>query len=74
MGAGKNRTQGHLRVAAPGPEWQPPRPSDPAEAAQYIADMTLELRNLAKSAELPFLAYLLEMAFTEALDRSRPDA
>jgi hypothetical protein len=39
--------------------------SEPATAS-YIADMTVELARLARSAELGVLAYLLEMAATEA--------
>ncbi len=35
------------------------------ETAQYIADMVLELRNLARSAELKTLSGLLEIAFYE---------
>jgi hypothetical protein len=38
------------------------------ELALYIADITLQMRNLAKEAKLSFLAYLLEMAFQEAFD------
>ena len=36
------------------------------EMAQYIADMLLELRNMAKSANLPTLLGLLELSFCEA--------
>ncbi len=36
------------------------------ETITYVADMSLELRNLTKSAQLPFLTYLLEMVFQEA--------
>lgn len=36
------------------------------EAAQYIADMVLELRNMAKSVDLPTLQGLLEVSFYEA--------
>ena len=35
------------------------------ECANYIAELTLELRNLAKRNELKFLAQLLEMTFQE---------
>jgi hypothetical protein len=35
------------------------------ETAQYITDMVLELRNLARSAELKALSGLLEIAFYE---------
>ena len=38
------------------------------EVASYIADMVLELRNMAKDHDLEFLAYLLEMSFQEAFD------
>jgi hypothetical protein len=40
--------------------------SNPQECANYIAELALELRNLAKRNELKFLAQLLEMAFQEA--------
>lgn len=43
----------------------------PAEVAGYIADMVLELRNMAKDSRLEFLAYLLEMSFQEAFDISQ---
>ncbi len=36
------------------------------ETAQYIADMVLELRNMAKSAEMKTLQGLLEVSFYEA--------
>jgi hypothetical protein len=36
------------------------------EMAQYITDMLLELRNMAKSAGLPTLLGLLELSFCEA--------
>jgi hypothetical protein len=39
---------------------------DPRETAQYIADMVLELRNMAKSADLKTLQGLLEVSFYEA--------
>ena len=41
------------------------------EIAGYIADMVLELRNMAKDHDLEFLAYLLEMSFQEAFDLSQ---
>ena len=41
------------------------------EVAGYIADMVLELRNMAKDHDLEFLAYLLEMSFQEAFDSSQ---
>ena len=45
----------------------------PEEVAGYIADMVLQLRNMAKEKELDFLAYLLEMSFQEAFDLSSRD-
>jgi hypothetical protein len=36
------------------------------ELAQYIADMLLEMRNMAKSAGLPTLLGLLEVTYCEA--------
>lgn len=36
------------------------------EMAQYIADMLLEMRNMAKSAGLTTLLGLLELSFCEA--------
>jgi hypothetical protein len=38
----------------------------PKETAQYIADMVLELRNMAKASELTALRNLLELCFYEA--------
>jgi hypothetical protein len=40
--------------------------ADATECAHYIADLSLELRNLARRNGLKFLAQLLEMAFQEA--------
>ena len=40
--------------------------NDARQAAQYIADMALELRNLAKANKLLTLQGLLEVAFYEA--------
>ncbi len=39
---------------------------DPRETAQYIADLVLELRNMAKSADHKTLQGLLEVSFYEA--------
>ena len=36
------------------------------EMAQYIADMLLEMRNMARSAGFPMLLGLLELSFCEA--------
>ena len=41
-------------------------PADARQAAHYIADMVLELRNLSNRANQKFLSYLLEMAYYEA--------
>jgi len=41
-----------------------------AETAAYISDIVLQLRNMAKSADLKFLVYFLEMAFQEAFSQS----
>ncbi len=40
--------------------------ADARETAQYIADMVLELRNMAKSLEMKTLQGLLEVSFYEA--------
>jgi hypothetical protein len=40
--------------------------NDPKETAQYIADMVLELRNMAISADHKTLQGLLEVSFYEA--------
>jgi hypothetical protein len=39
---------------------------DTRETAQYIADMVLELRNMAKASDLKSLQGLLEVSFYEA--------
>jgi hypothetical protein len=39
---------------------------DERETAQYIADMVLELRNMAKTLEMKTLQGLLEVSFYEA--------
>jgi len=54
-------------------------PGDPRAAAQYIEAMARGLKGLASHSGLPFLAYLLDMAETEALSTARrtghkPDA
>jgi hypothetical protein len=38
----------------------------PREAAEYIASMLEGLHLVAKSAEMPFLAYLIDVALEEA--------
>jgi len=49
----------------------PAENSNPVQIATYIADVSLEMRNLARKANLSFLAYLLEMTFQEAFDISQ---
>ncbi len=44
----------------------------PIEVAQYTADMTLELRNLAKAAGLKTLQGLLEVTYYEAFAAAHP--
>lgn len=41
------------------------------ETAQYIADLALELRNMAKAAELTRLQDFLEMAYYEAFSAAQ---
>ena len=43
---------------------------DKVETAAYISDIVLQLRNMAKAADLKFLVYFLEMAFQEAFSQS----
>jgi len=43
---------------------------DKIETAAYISDIVLQLRNMAKSADLKFLVYFLEMSFQEAFSQS----
>ena len=43
----------------------------PRQVATYIADVSLELRNIARGAGFEFLSYLLEMTFQEAFDLSQ---
>ena len=43
---------------------------DKAETAAYISDVVLELRNMARRADLKFLVYFLEMAFQEAFTQT----
>jgi hypothetical protein len=45
----------------------------PEGAARYIADMTAELARLARTAQLGVLAYLLDMAATEARSTGAED-
>ena len=45
---------------------EPSKDAQVREMAQYIADMLLEMRNMARSAGLPTLLGLLELTFCEA--------
>jgi hypothetical protein len=47
-------------------------PQLPQEVAHYLADMTLELRNMAKSAGLKTLQGLLEISYYEAFSNANP--
>ena len=47
-------------------------PESQREVAQYIADITLDLRNLARAAKMKTLQGLLEMAFYEAYAAANP--
>ncbi len=40
------------------------------EAAEYIAEMAAGLREIAKQANMDFLAYLLDMAYHEAFAKN----
>jgi len=44
----------------------PPRTSDAADVAAYVASLTTELAVMSHKAGLPTLEYLLEMARLEA--------
>jgi len=48
-----------------------PASASPEETAAYIADVTLQMRNLANRSGMKFLSYLLEMSFQEAFDISQ---
>lgn len=41
------------------------------ESARYIADLALELSNLARKSDLAFLSYLLDLASEEASAQAR---
>ncbi len=45
---------------------RPEKDAQQLELAQYIADMLLELRNMAKAADLKTLLGLLEISYCEA--------
>ncbi len=43
----------------------------PLEAAGYIHDMTIELKDIAESARLSFLSYLLDLVIEESAMQKR---
>lgn len=47
----------------------PPNDMTPQEAAEYIASMLEGLHQVAKGAEMSFLAYLIDVAREEANSR-----
>jgi len=70
-----------LRVCIPimKPDPTAPEPDDPRTAAQYIEAMARDLKGLALTSGLPFLAYLLGMVEADASSTARrtrpnPDA
>jgi hypothetical protein len=46
------------------------RKMEPKETAQYISEMVLELRNMAKAVELKSLQDLLELCFYQAFSEA----
>ena len=44
---------------------------DRAQLCEYVADISLELSQLARAADLRFLSYLLEMVFEESFTMSQ---
>ena len=58
-----------LAAEAPVTGAEPVMPSS-LDIAQYECDVLLQLRDLARRADLKFLAYLLEMAFEEAFTQA----
>lgn len=44
------------------------RKVNPIDMCEYVAEMSLELRNMCKQSGQPYLAYLLEIVFAEATD------
>lgn len=63
---------GEDRRAVAGPPGNDPPTS--FQAAAYVQDMSLVLRNIANDAGLDFLAYLLDMAAEEAEVQKRAHA
>jgi hypothetical protein len=54
------------RARSPVGGGEPPSEMTPQEAAEYIASMLEGLQQVAKSAEMTFLAYLIDVAQEEA--------
>jgi len=48
-------------------------PIQAADVANYVGAMTYELHEVATTARLPFLAYLLQMAHEVAIEEKLPD-
>jgi hypothetical protein len=71
-----NRVPQHLVRKTLPPAIQGPRPAQTplaadslateADVCEYIADVSLQLRQLSQSVDHKFLTYLLEMVFEEA--------
>lgn len=62
----KTAPQNGRPSASPNSSAQSRRTPDPRDTANYIADMVLEMRNMAKAAGLTTLLGLLEVTFYEA--------
>ncbi len=62
----KTAPQNGRLSASPNSSAQARRTPDPRDTANYIADMVLEMRNMAKAAGLTTLLGLLEVTFYEA--------
>lgn len=58
------------RDGSSGPQASESPSANALDIAQYECDVLLQLRDLARRAELKFLAYLLEMAFEEAFSQA----
>ncbi|MFO1034599.1 MAG: hypothetical protein U1E15_11150 [Hyphomicrobiales bacterium] len=63
---------GTARTTSPSSEFTPPTALQAQESAQYIADMVLELRNMAKSSQFKVLQGLLEITYYEAFTVAHP--
>lgn len=71
-GRARSRTAGSSQaMGLPPPRPLPEGAPSSEEAAGYIMEMSLTLRNLANDTGLEFLAYLLDMAAEEADMRAR---